>query len=129
VTDEEIARYGAQRPEPEPEAEPKGAQPGQVSGGELPLLERDQVGTDVAEIRERADAIEEAVNWIPDREAERAGELEAAGENEPVIHEAQAEPELEPSWYQDEAAADHETRASKPEPAAQIEDIEPELEI
>ena len=64
------------------------------------LLERAQLNAEMTEIHERAEAIEDAVRRIPDREAERAAEIDAAGENEPVIHEPQAEPELEPSWHQ-----------------------------
>jgi hypothetical protein len=83
----------------------------------------------MAEIHQRTEEIQEAVRRIPDREAERAAEIDAAGENEPVAHEPQAEPGLEPSWHQGDAGADYEPRASAPEPAAEIEGAEIELEI
>jgi hypothetical protein len=53
--------------------------------------------------------------------------LDAAGENEPVVHGPQAEPELEPSWQRGEA--DAETWTPAPGSAAGIEDAEAELEI
>ena len=129
VTDAEIARYGVQQPAPEPEAEAESAQHDQVSGAERSVLERDQRTAEMAEIHQRTEEIQEAVRRIPDREAERAAEIDAAGENEPVVHEPQAEPELEPSWQQGDAGADYEPRASAPEPAAEIEGAEVELEI
>ena len=119
VTDAEMARYGTRQPEPEPEAEPL---------PEWVTLERERMSA-LAEIRERAAAIEEAVKQTPDPEAERVAEIDAAGENEPVAHGPQAEPELEPSWQRGEASADSEAWAPGPEPAAQIQDAEPELEI
>ena len=94
-----------------------------------PALEHEQVDADLAEIHERAGSIEEAVRQIPDREAERAAEIDAAGENEPVLHEPQAEPELEPSWQQGDAETDYEAGPQEPEPTAAIEDAEIELEI
>jgi hypothetical protein len=120
VTDAELARYGTQpQPEPEPEAE------AETDPARSP--ERERRAADLAEIRERTEAIEESVKQTPDREAERVAELNAAGENEPVVHGLQPEPELEPSWRQGEA--DTETWAPAPEPTARIEDVEPELEI
>ena len=73
--------------------------------------EREQLTADLTEIRERAAAIEEAVKQTPDPEAERVAEIDAAGENEPVAHGPQAEPELEPSWQRGEASADSEAWA------------------
>jgi hypothetical protein len=118
VTDAEIARYGGRQPEPEPEAE-----------GVPREYERTQLDADLAEIRERAEAIDEAVKQAPDREAERVAEIDAAGEDEPVIPEPEVEPELEPSWQRGDAGAESEGWASEPEAVAQIEDAEPELEI
>ena len=46
-----------------------------------------------------------------------------------MAREPQAEPELEPSWHQGDAGADYEPQASAPEPAAEIEGAEIELEI
>jgi hypothetical protein len=129
VTDAELARYGVQQPAPELEAEAESAHHDQVSGAERPFLERDQRTAEMAEIHQRTEEIQEAVRRIPDREAERAAEIDAAGENEPVVHEPQAEPELEPSWQQGDAGADYEPRALAPEPAAEIEGAELELEI
>ena len=92
--------------------------------------EREQLAADLTEIRERVAAIDEAVKQTLDREAERAAEIDAAGEDEPVAHGPQAdEPELEPSWQRGEASADSEAWAPGPQPAAQIQDAEPELEI
>jgi hypothetical protein len=105
------------------------AQHEQTPGVEPSPLERGQLGADLAEIRARTEAIQDAVKRIPDPEAERVAEIDAAGENEPVIHEPQAEPELEPSWQPGETGADYETWAPAPEPAAAIEDVEAELEI
>jgi hypothetical protein len=51
---------------------------------------------------------------MPDPDAERRAEVDEAGINEPVVHERQAEPELESAWQpgtddgQYEAAADAE---------------------
>ncbi len=129
VTDAELARYGVQQPAPELEAEAESAQHDQVSGAERSVLERDQRTAEMAEIHQRTEEIQEAVRRIPDREAERAAEIDAAGENEPVAREPQAEPELEPSWQQGDAGADYEPRASAPESAAEIEGAEIELEI
>ena len=129
VTDAELARYGVQQPAPELEAEAESAQHDQVSGAERPFLERDQRTAEMAEIHQRTEEIQEAVRRIPDREAERAAEIEAAGENEPVAREPQAEPELEPSWQQGDAGADYEAGVQEPEPTAAIEDAEAELEI
>jgi hypothetical protein len=66
-----------------------------------------------------------AVDQAPDREAERAAEIDSAGENEPVAHEPQAEPEIEPSWQHGEAESHYEP--DTPEPVAEIEDLEPEI--
>ena len=118
VTDAEIAKYGAQRepeasagPEPTPEPEP-------------------EPDAGMAEVRESVNAAAEAVERIPDREAERVAEIDAAGENEPVVHEPQAEPEIEPSWHHGEAGRHNEPEAWRaPEPVAEIEDAEPEMEI
>ena len=69
---------------------------------------------DVAEIRDTVDAIDAEVERMPSSEAERRAEVEEAGINEPVMHEPQAEPELESAWQpgtaggHDEAAADAE---------------------
>ena len=52
-----------------------------------------------------------------------------AGENEPVVHEPQAEPEIEPSWQHGEAGGHYEPEAWRtPEHVAEIEDAEPEME-
>ena len=52
----------------------------------------------MAEIQDTVDAIDAEVERIPDSEAERRAEVEEAGINEPVMHEPQAEPELESAW-------------------------------
>ena len=74
--------------------------------------ERERFLEDMAEIRDTVDAIDAEVERMPDAEAERRAEVEEAGINEPVMHEPQAEPELESAWQpgtdggHDEAAAD-----------------------
>jgi hypothetical protein len=76
--------------------------------------ERERFVEDMAEIQDTVAAIDAEVERMPDAEAERRAEVEAAGINEPVMHEPQAEPELESAWQpgtdsgQYEAAADAE---------------------
>ena len=67
---------------------------------------------DLAEARAELERIGELVDRIPDRAAERRAEMTQAGIDEPVVHEPQAEPELESAWqpgdaqgYQEPAAA------------------------
>jgi conjugative relaxase-like TrwC/TraI family protein len=111
VTDAEIARYGADH---QPEA----------SAGPEP-----EPDTGMAEVRQSVDAAAEAGARAPDREAERVAEINAVGENEPTAHERQAEPEIEPSWRHGEAGSYYEPEAWRaPEPVAEIEDVEPEME-
>ena len=57
--------------------------------------EREQFLEDIAEIRDTVDAIDAEVERIPDSETVRRAEVEEAGINEPVMHEPQAEPELD----------------------------------
>ena len=76
--------------------------------------ERERFLEGMAEIQDTVDAIDAEVERMPDAEAERRAEVEEAGINEPVMHEPQAEPELESAWQpgtdsgQYEAAADAE---------------------
>ena len=73
--------------------------------------ERERFLDDMAKIRDTVAAIDAKVERMPDSEAERRAEVEEAGINEPVMHEPQAEPELESAWQpgtdggHDEAAA------------------------
>jgi hypothetical protein len=53
---------------------------------------------DMAEIEDAVDAVDAKVEQMPDRDAERRAEVEEAGINEPVMHEPQAQPELESAW-------------------------------
>jgi colicin import membrane protein len=90
------------------EAEPAAAAAEPVDPEQERFLE------DVAEIRGTVDAIDAEVERMPDSETTRRAEVEEAGINEPVMHEPQAEPELESAWQpgmdagHDEAAADAE---------------------
>jgi hypothetical protein len=92
---------------------PGEAEPG-AAAAEPVGPERERFLDDVAEIRDTVDAIDAEVERMPDSEAERRAEVEEAGINEPVMHEPQAEPELESAWQpgtdggHDEAAADAE---------------------
>ena len=73
--------------------------------------ERERFLDDMAEIEDAVDAVDAKVEQMPDRDAERRAKVEEAGINEPVMHEPQAEPELEAAWQpgtdsgHDEAAA------------------------
>ena len=88
------------------------AQPQAETGEPAPAPERTRFLEGMAEIRATVDAIDANVERMPDRDAERRAEVDEAGIDEPVIHERQAEPELEPAWQpgtddgQHEAAAD-----------------------
>jgi hypothetical protein len=136
VTDAEIAKYGAgAQPEPEaqaerePQAEP-GAQATAEAGPE-PGPEPEVAGIG----QERADALagvreeigvvsakaDELAERDAERDAERRAEMDQAGINEPVVHEPQAEPELESAWQPGSVQGYRE-----PDAAA---DAEPEMEI
>jgi hypothetical protein len=141
VADAEARRAGAAKaagpettPEPQTEPEPEQAA-GSVPAGdagadqerqaEAPAEpaavaaepvgpERERFLEDMAEIQDTVDAIDAEVERMPDAEAERRAEVEEAGINEPVMHEPQAEAEIESGWQpgtgsgQYEAAADAE---------------------
>ena len=81
--------------------------------------EREQFLEDMAEIQDTVDAIDAEVERMPDAEAERRAEVEEAGINEPVMHEPQAEPELESAWQPGTNSGHYEAAA----------DLEPEIEM
>ena len=56
-----------------------------------------------------------------EREASRRAEMDQAAIDEPVVHEAQAEPSLEASWQPGDVQGSYETEAA--------EDAEPEMEL
>jgi hypothetical protein len=114
VTDAEIEKYGTghQDPEPEPEPEP----------------ERERLDADLAEIRASAEAAEAGAAQLAEQETARIAEI-----NEPVIHEPEAEPSLEPTWQPGDvggrSGADvSEASASLDAPQAEA-DVEAELEM
>ena len=69
----------------------------------------------------RARRLSARVDEIPDQAAERRAEMAQAGIDEPVVHEPQAEPELEASWQPGDAQGYYEPQADQ--------DAEPEMEI
>ena len=97
------------RPAPSRNRQPAaGAEAGPVSQERARFLE------EMAEIRDAVNAVEAKVEQMPDQEAERRAEVEEAGIDEPVVHEPQAEPELESAWQPGEAV-DHSTAEAEAE--------------
>jgi hypothetical protein len=94
VTDAEVAKYGADRPDLE------------VSP------ERDADEANIAEIRAELERVGKLIDRIPDRQAEQRAQREQEAMAEPGIRPVEAEPELEPSWQPGEAGARHEPSAS-----------------
>ena len=103
-----------QTPGTEAEAEPEA----EAAGGE------DQTAV-LEEIRAEIGAISAAVDQMAaqdaEREASRRAEMDQAAIDEPVVHEAQAEPSLEASWQPGDVQGSYETEAA--------EDAEPEMEL
>ena len=83
--------------------------------------ERPAGEADLAEVRAELERLGQLVDRIPDQAAERRAEMAQAGIDEPVVHEPQAEPELESAWQPGDAQGWQ-------EPAAAA-DAEPEMEI
>jgi conjugative relaxase-like TrwC/TraI family protein len=110
VTDAELARYGTAQPEAEPAAEPEAA------ADEPPRPDYETARSEVSALSARVDQMAE-------QEAERRAEIDEAAINEPVVHEPQAEPELEleSTWQPGDAQGYQ-------EPAATA-DAETEMEI
>jgi hypothetical protein len=106
-------------PEPEPEAEAAREAERAAAAAEPAGPEREQFLEDIAEIRDTVDAIDAEVERIPDSETVRRAEVEEAGINEPVMHEPQAEPELESAWQPGTDSGHYEAAA----------DLEPEIEM
>ena len=100
VTDAEIEKYGRER-----DVTP----------------ERAAADANLAGVRAELERVGELIDRIPDRAAERRAEMTQAGIDEPVVHEPQAEPELESAWQPGDAEGYQ-------EPAAGA-DAEPEMEI
>jgi hypothetical protein len=95
----QIVRDSQRGQEPEPEgAEPVGQ-------------EKERLLEGLAEIQAEGDVIETRVEQLPDRDAVRRAEVEEAGINEPVMHERQAQPELESAWQPGDAGGQHEADA------------------
>jgi hypothetical protein len=98
----------------------------------VPYLVGEQSDADMAGIHASVDPADEVIDRMVERDATRAAEIGKATAKEPMIHEFQAEPSLEPSWRQGEAerpsaAAAAEADASLGVP--EIGDEEPELEL
>ena len=102
-----------------PEFSGRDREAGRTAGEVNP--ERDADITDLAAARADLERLGELVDRIPDPAAERRAEMDQAGIDEPVVHEPQAEPELESAWQPGDAQGYQ-------EPAAAA-DAEPELEI
>ena len=94
VTDAEVEKYGTGRPDAE------------VSP------ERDAGEAALAEVRAEVERLGELVDRMPDPAAERRAEMDEAAVNEPVVHEPQAEPELESAWQPGDAQGYQEPTAS-----------------
>ena len=77
-------------------------------GGPGVTPQRDADEANLAEVRAELERVGELVDRIPDRAAERRAEMDQAGIDEPVIHEPQAEPELEASWQPGDAQGQYE---------------------
>ena len=103
VTDAEIAAAAAQR-----EAEPEAA------ADELPR-------PDYEAARDEISALSARVDQLAEQEAERRAEMDEAAMNEPVVHEPQAEVELESAWQPGDAQGYQ-------EPAVTA-DVDAEMEI
>ena len=94
VTDAEIARYGTPRPEAHPAA-------GQEAAADEPPRPAYEAA------RDEIAALSAKVDQLAAQEAERRAEM-----NEPVIHEPQAEPEIEPAWQPGDAQGYQEPSAT-----------------
>jgi hypothetical protein len=114
-----IVAESERSPEPEPEAEAAREAERAAAAAEPAGPEREQFLEDIAEIRDTVDAIDAEVERIPDSETVRRAEVEEAGINEPVMHEPQAEPELESAWQPGTDSGHYEAAA----------DLEPEIEM
>jgi conjugative relaxase-like TrwC/TraI family protein len=137
VTDAEMARYGAQQPEPEADAVPEWAAEmrERVSAAMAELDARAERGTGarrepeagrervaaIEEIRAEVEALSAKVDQLPDPAAERRAEMAQAGIDEPVVHEPETEPSLEASWQPGSAQGYYQAEAEQ--------DAEPEMEI
>ena len=108
VTDAELAKYGTPQREAQPAAEPEAA------ADEPTRPDYEAARSDVAGLSARVDQLAE-------QEAERRAEMAEAEADEPVLHEPQAEPELESSWQPGDGQEDYEEQAKQ--------DTEAEMEI
>ena len=82
---------------------------------------REQLDADMAEIATTSTRPRLPPARLPSVGAARVAEVDTAGENEPVIHEPQAEPELEPSWRPGDSESYHQTEAQAPEESASLD--------
>ena len=84
-----------------PEFSGRDREAGRTAGEVSPERAADEA--DLAEVRAELERLGELVDRIPDPAAERRAEMDQAGIDEPVVHEPQAEPELESAWQPGDA--------------------------